>query len=71
MSVRMYAMGKRKMTDSEVAARKAWVCCECGHRLPTRGYVWSFRFEGFLDGRFLAGKDSGMVCDLCVEHEDE
>ena len=43
--------------------KKGWVCAECGKRLPRRGYVWSARYQHYVDSDRTS---SGLYCDLCA-----
>jgi hypothetical protein len=54
-----------KMNKKE-QKKELWKC-ECGRKLPTKGYVWRFRYEGWL---FSSRSESGYLCDICTSKRE-
>lgn len=53
--------------NRDKALTKLWRC-DCGKRLPRKGFVWQARYRNFLsDQRFAENPQCGYYCDVCAD----
>lgn len=59
-----------KSRNSDIRLNKFWKC-DCGTKLPRRGFVWKSRYNDFLSrNRFSVIIKCGYYCDDCADNRE-